>query len=258
MGAAFFIPAAIAAVSAGAGYVNQNNANKRGQNAEVQALQNEQGFRNQANNLVKQQTQQIATSNPTAAANTEESQFVNNLRQNEAGSAAGGPTNTNTNTFGQPVSALASVPGASKAYNAGTKASQNEVQQYGTTEAGEESAVDAAVRQRQNEGLQMQTLGTNLNTINQNAQMQGFVDQLRARTAATPNPWVSMLSQIGGATANSMAKNGWFAPSPQVTAPEDMPADAFLGNGGAGASYPVGLPGSTPYMPSSFLAPLGP
>lgn len=210
MGAAFFIPAAIAALSAGAGYVNQNNANKRGQNAEVQALQNQQGFRNQANNLVKQQTQQIATSNPTAAANAEESQFVNNLRKNEAGSAAGGPTNTNTNTFGQPVSALANVPGASKAYNAGTKASQQETQQFGNTVGGEESAVDAAVRQRQNEALQMQTLGTNLNTLNQNAQMQGFVDQLRARSASTPNPWVSLFANLGGQAASGMAKNGWF------------------------------------------------
>ena len=180
---AFWIPAAIAAVSAGANYANQSAANKRGQSAEQLALQNQNNFRNNANNLVKQQTQQIATSDPTQLARTEESQFVNNLRKNEAGSAAGGPTNTNTNTFGQPVSALSSVPGASKRYNAGTKASQNEVQQYGDTEAGEESAVDAAINQRKNEQLGMQTLQTNLNTINMNSKLQGFVDQLRAHAS---------------------------------------------------------------------------
>ena len=77
--------------------------------------------------------------------------------------------------------------------------------------------------------------------------------------AGTPNPWVSLFANLGGQAASGMAKNGWFAntPSPQVTAPGDMPADAFLGNGGMGGLYPVGLPGSTPYMPSSFLAPPG-
>lgn len=244
---AFWIPAAIAAVSAGASAVNQSNANKRGQNAEVQALQNQQQFRNQANNLVKQQTQSIATSNPQQIANTEESQFVNNLRKNEAGSAAGGATNTNTNTFGQPVSALSSVPGASKAYNAGSKASQQEVQQYGNTEAGEESAVDAAVRQRQNEGLQMQTLGTNLNTLNQNSQMQSFADQLRAQAAQQANPWVSLFSAVGGGVANSAAKNGWFTSSPGT--------GNVLGNGSIGGAY--GLPGSPTQMPTApnYLAP---
>ncbi len=215
---AFWIPAAIALASGAAQGVNQMQANKRGQNAEVQALSNQNTLRNQANNLVKQQTQNITTSNPQALANKEESQFVNNLRTNEAGSAAGGSTSTNANTFGQPVSALAPVPGGSKQYKSGTAASQKETQQYGTNEAGEMSAIDAAVNQRKNEQLGMQTLQTNLNQLGAQSQMQNFVDQLRARTAATPNPWVNMFAQGAGSLAGGLAKNGWFAPTPAGSA----------------------------------------
>ena len=54
---------------------------------------------------------------------------------------------------------------------------------------------DAAVRQRQNEGLAMQTLGTNLNTIGAESYTKNFVDQLRAQTAGQQSPWVSLFSQ---------------------------------------------------------------
>lgn len=197
---AFWIPAVISAVGAAGNAVNQSNANKREQNAEVVAQDNANNFRNQANNLVKQQTQKIATSNPAADAAQEQGNFVSQLRKNIGGTTASG----------DPTSALGPVAGASSRYNAGTKAASADTQNFGDTMAGNVSAVDAAVRQRQNEALQTQTLGTTLNGLNQQAMSQAFVDQLRAKAAGTPSPWVSMFSNILGQVGGSAAKNGWF------------------------------------------------
>jgi hypothetical protein len=212
----FWIPAVMAAVSAAGSAVNSNNANQRSQNAEVQAQDNQNMFRNQANNLVKQQTQKIATSDPDAIANQEKGNFVNTLRQNVGGNT--GNTSTDPTNFGAPTSALGPTAGASSRYKSGSTAAAEQTQQYGNTYAGDESAVDAAVRQRQNEGLQMQTLATNLNGINQQSYSQGFVDQLRAKAAGVQSPWASLFSGVLGGAAQSAAKNGWFTPGPSSTA----------------------------------------
>jgi hypothetical protein len=203
----FWVPAVLAAVGTGAQAINQSNANTRAQNAEVQALQNQQQYRQQANDQVKALTQQIAQNSPQQIANQETSQFVNTLRKNEAGTASGESTN-----FGAPISALAPVAGASSRYNSDVGNAQQQVEQYGNTYAGQAGAIDAAVRQRQNEGLALNTLGTNLNLLGAESAGTGFVNQLRAQAASQANPWVSLFGGVLSQGANSMAKNGWFAP----------------------------------------------
>ena len=211
----FWIPAVLAAVGTAGGAVNQMNANQRANNAESQSIADQQQFRQQANDQVKNLTNQIATNNPQQIANKETSDFVNTLRKNQAGSAAGGPTGTNQNTFGQPVSALPPASGASSRYNTDTAASQKEVQQYGTTEAGQMSAIDSAVRQRQNEGLALNTLGTNLNTLGAESYTKNFVDQLRSQAAGQANPWVGLFSNMlqKGASAYAMGAGGKTPPT---------------------------------------------
>ena len=232
----FWIPAVLAAVSAGGQAVNQSNANSRAQNAEVQNIDQQQQLRQQANDQVKALTQQINTNSPQQIASKEESQFVNTLRNAQAGTAAGGASNGNSNTFGQPVSALPqNVAGASKSYQQSANAAQKEAQQYGNTEAGLMSAIDAAVRQRQNEGLAMQTLGTNLNLLGGQSQMSNWVNQLRAQTAGQSSPWASLFSNILGGTAKTAASNGWFGGG---------------GNGGA----PIGAYTSSPSQLNSVGA----
>jgi hypothetical protein len=224
------------AVSTGASYINQSNANNRQQAANVQAIDNQNQLREQANSQVKQQTQNIAASSPQQLANKETGDFVNTLRQNAAGSAAGGATGNSPTNFGAPVTALGPTPGASSRFKSGSAAAQEQTQQYGQTNAEEMGAVDAAVRQRQNEGLQMQTLGTKLNQLSAQSQIRGFVDKLRANAAGQQNPYVSLFSNVLGGLAGSASKNGWFTGSPSTAG---------------------GLPGSTPYNPSG-PSPYGP
>jgi len=207
----------MAMASAGGQALNQSAANQRGQNAEVQAMDQQNLLKNQANSDVKQQIQNIATSNPGKLANAENSQFVSTLRKNVGGTT--GTTSTNPTNFGAPTSALGPTPGGSSRFKSDAANAGTEVQQFGNTNAGEMSALDSAINMRKNEGLQMQTLSGNLNQLNQQAYQQAFVDQLREKAAAQTNPWVSMFTGGLGLAANGMSKNGWFSPSsvPNVT-----------------------------------------
>jgi hypothetical protein len=95
----------------------------------------------------------------------------------------------------------------SSQYKADSAKSQQEVQQYGNAQASEMGDLDAAVRQRQNEGLDMQTLNTNLNTLGAQSYSQNFVDQLRAQTQGQTAPWAGLVSGLLGNGASTLAKN---------------------------------------------------
>jgi hypothetical protein len=205
----FWVPALLAATSAGAQYVNQSQANSRQQSDEVQAIQNQQALRSKANGAVNALTSQVAKDSPNAIAGQATGDYVNELRKNAAGSTQGGSTTSGTQTFGQPVSALPpnSVAGANSRYGSDLATGQQQVQQFGNTYAGEMGQIDAATRQRQNEGLAANTLGTNLNTLALQSYGQNFADQLRARAAGQANPWVSLFSGMLGAGAKNYTPN---------------------------------------------------
>lgn len=194
---AFWVPAVISAVGAAGNAVNQSNAQKRASNAEVQSIDDQQQYREQANSQVKNLTQQIAQNSPQKIAAQETGNFVNTLRKNSAGSAAPNAAANNPDTnFGAPVSAMPPAAGASSRYKSDAANAQKETQQYGTDYASEIGNIDAAVRQRQNEGLALNTLGTNLNTLGAESYTKNFVDQLRSQTAGQSNPWVGLFSNM--------------------------------------------------------------
>lgn len=202
----FWVPAVIAAVSAGAQAVNTSQANNRQNTAETQAIDNQQAIRQQANSQVHQLTSQIAQDSPQQIAAKSTGDYVNQLRRNAAGSTQGGSTTGDTQTFGQPVSALPSAVGADPRYAAGLAKSQQEVQDYGDTYANEMGQLDAATRMRQNEGLAMGSEEANLNTLGMQSYGQNFVDQLRAQSAGQTNPWLTLGAQMleNGARAYAM------------------------------------------------------
>lgn len=203
----FWVPALLAAVGTGTQYVNQKNANTRENNAEISALQNQQQLESKANAQSRALTQQIAKDTPTQIASKATGDYVAALRKNAAGSTQGGSTTGGAQTFGQSTSGLAPEAGASSRFNADTANAQKEVQDYGSTYAGEMGDIDAATRMRQNEGLAMQTLGTNLNTLGATSYGQNFVDQLRAQAAGQANPWVSLMGGLVSNAGTTMSKN---------------------------------------------------
>lgn len=227
----FWIPAVLAAVGTGAQYANQSSANSRQQSDEVQALQNQQALTDKANGATRALTQQIAKDTPSKIAGQATGDYVSALRKNAVGSTLGGSTTGGTQTFGNSTSSLAPASGASSRYTADKASSQQEVQNYGDTYASEMGNIDAATRMRQNEGLGMQTLGTNLNTLGAASYGQNFVDQLRAQASGVANPWVSL---VGGLASNAAKAYSMNAGGKTPVNPNLMP--------GAGGNNMYGMP----------------
>jgi hypothetical protein len=111
---------------------------------------------------------------------------------------------------------LAPVVGANPRYAADVANSRATVQNYGNTRAAQMGATDAAVRMRQNEGLKMQDLGTNLNTLGAQSATTNYVDQLRAQAANTPSPWASLGAGLLNNAGNFLSKN-WAPSAPPST-----------------------------------------
>lgn len=234
----FWVPVALAALSGGAQYANQSKANSRANAAETQNIIDQQQSQNQANSQIRNLTQQISQNTPAHIQGQATGDYVAQLRKNAAGSTQGGSTTSSPTTYGASTSALAPAAGASARYNTGTETSQQQVQDYGNQQAGEMGALDAATRQRQNEGLAMNTLATNLNSINQASWGKNFVNQLRAQAAGNANPWVSLFSGMLGAGAKSYTPshsagaapvNPWLMPGANGYSMGGAPLDA--GNG---------------------------
>ena len=221
MGAAAFVPMAVQGAGSLVNTINGMNANGRAQQAEQQALQDQANIRANATSAVGQTTRAIANDSPGAIANSAGGQYVAALRQNGAGAPGGAG------------SALAPAIGADPRYAADVAKSRATVQNYGDSRAAQMGATDAAVRMRQNEGLKMQDLGTNLNTLGAQSATTNYVDQLRAQAANTPSPWASMLSGVLGGAGNTLSKN-WAPSAP----PSTLVSNKY--SGGSGGNVTAG------------------
>ena len=231
----FWIPAVLAAASAGTQYVNQQNATSRQNASEIQSIANQQALQQKGSGAVKALTSQIAQDSPDQIAAQATGQYVSQLRKNAAGTQTGNGNNSSI-LFGQPTSSLPTNIKADSRYNSDTATSQNQTQQYGNELAGEMGQIDAATRLRQNEGLAQQTLGTNLNLLGAQSYTQNFVDQLRSQAAGQQSPWLTLLSGAMGGAANTLSKNMGpstaYAGAPTVanSAPSDVLTDQVAGN----------------------------
>jgi len=223
----FWVPAVVAALGTGAQYVNQSQAQGRQNAAEVQAIGNQQNIRGNANAQVKALTDQIKNNSPAQVQAQATGDYVNTLRKNAAGSTQGGPTNQGPTNGGQSVSALAPVSGGSGRYNADTATSQKVVQNFGQTNAQEMGALDAAVRQRQNEGLAMQTLSGTLNGLGAQSYTQNFADQLRSQAAGQANPWASLFSNLATNYGKNAKGGGGGSPGWTPTVGDSAPPSSL-------------------------------
>ena len=71
-----------------------------------------------------------------------------------------------------------------------------------------------AIKQRQNEGLDMSTLGTDLGLIGAKSGNDMFVNKLRTAVVGQTNPYIGMGSSVLGAGAKGLASNLTLAPMP--------------------------------------------
>ena len=224
MGPAFLIPLALSAAGSAAQYVNQSQANSRQNASEVQALQDQQKYKSQAAQAVSQLTNQVAKSNPAQLQDQATQKYIQQLRQNVGSGVTPGAT-----------SALSTQSGADPRYAHDVANANATIEGYGNTVAGQKAGIDSAVRQRQNEGLDMGNLATTLGGINQNSYGTAFADQLRSEAAGTQNPWVSAtaaaLQNYGSALSKNMAPKA--APVTTTQTPGIMAGDPYSAAAGS-------------------------
>jgi hypothetical protein len=192
-GEAFWIPAAIAAAGGGVQYMNQSNAQNKENNALIEGISRQNNTQSEALSKVRDATQKIAGSSPQQVQAQQTGDYVKQLRANYAGSKQPGVS-----------SSLAPIAGGSGRYNANVADAMHDTENYGTDTATQMGGIDAAVRQRQNEALDAQTLSTQLGGLGLKSQGENFVDQLRARAAGVQNPWLDIFGkamQAGGIAA---------------------------------------------------------
>jgi hypothetical protein len=217
----FWIPAAIAALGTGVQQYGASQANGEAQKVEAQGLAQQQALRQQAAGNVNKTVQQVQQSNPAALQRQSTTDFVNNLRANASATNSGAPA----------------VPGASSRYGAANATGANTVDNFGNTLASDLGGMDAAVKQRQQEGSALQTLGTNNGLLGEQSAADAFITQLRAAQAATPNPWYKIGGGALQAGAMGLGMSGILAPG--AAAPGTA---AAVGNGGMG--FGTGTAGS--------------
>lgn len=185
---AFWVPAVIAAVSSGAQYANQRQAQKRQEAVQIENIRDQEQLRQKAASQARALTEQIGRNKPDQLEAKSTGEYVQQLRKNAGGK--------DTSVFG-------ATAGASSRFQADSSRTKGEAASEAGEYAGTLSKIDAAVRQRQNEGQAMNTLSTNLSTIGAESWARNFVNQLRAQAAGVANPWVA----LGAGMINAGAKN---------------------------------------------------
>lgn len=235
----FWVPAVLAAAGSGVSYANQKNAQNRQQASEVQAIQNQEKLQQQGRGQVNQLTRNIAANTPDQLAAKATGDYVSTLRKNAAGAGNGGKGSNASILFGAPTSALPSSSVGGSRFKSDSANAQNETSQFGNELASEMGNIDAATRQRENEGLAMNSEATNLNLLGAQSYTQNFADQLRAATAGTQNPWLSLLSGVLSGSGSTMSKN-YKGPNSTGKVPPGTMQTAEFGSYQAPPQQPAG------------------
>lgn len=187
-----YIAAAATAAGAGVDYYNASETNKKQQDAEAQVYNDQQAKQKQASGIVQNQVNTIAKSTPQAESNAATQGFINTLRQNAA------TTNATTPAIGG---------AANKKYSTDVAANTSAANDYSTGLASDIAGVVAPQRQRMDEGQAFQNTATQVGGVQQQAQQQSFVDQLRAKSI-TQNPWLGLAGKVLGGVGTAASLGG--------------------------------------------------
>lgn len=190
--AAPFIPYIVAAVGAGASYVNTRNQARKADNIALQSLQSNAARQKRADEANAQLAQDISASTPEAERST---RMANYMQQLQAAS-------------GDSLSGVRQMSGASSAYARDAADAALGIEGYGQDYAGLASIIDAAGDQRRREGRRITDAGTDLALLGREQAGDDRVSQMRLKSIR-PNPWLSALSTA--AQAYSMASAGMGA-----------------------------------------------
>lgn len=178
-----------AIVAATASYENNRQVAHRQDSELARQLRQQYGLQHQQDQQTQQLVQKTAQSSPDSARSNLLDQFMTKLRAESPNA----------------VRPLAQVGNVSGAYTKAANDAALGVSNYGTTNAGLLSAIDAPGLQRQAEAANLSRYGTGLNEIKRQSAADQFLSQMRLQ-AIRPNPWLTAVAD--GARAYGMARAG--------------------------------------------------
>ncbi len=188
---ALWVPLAIGAASAGAGYINSQRTARRQDEALAQQIRDQVAARQAAAQRVAQTVQETAASAPEQDRAGALQGYLDALRAHRA--AASG--------------AMATPGGTSAAFQQDARDAAGGVQDYGDRVADLMARIDAPALQRQREGFAIGNLGVDLARLRSKAQGMDFLNELRLR-GIRRNPWLDLATQTGQSAAWTMARRG--------------------------------------------------
>lgn len=229
---AFWIPAAIAALSAGASAYQTHEVAKDQDQAAAQGIKSQQAKQREIDSRANQEITALEGSSPEDERAAAMEKYMQQLRSARGNMEGGG-----------------NVPGASERYQQDVVTSKASIGNFGDKIADILSRVQSAGDQRRNEGYSFGRMGSDVATTAREAQGADFLNRLRMN-GIQRNPWVDAGAQtLQGAAQGASAH---YAAQPGVTMRglEDipvtarrMPTGSFAG-GGAGTKFrSVGLGG---------------
>jgi hypothetical protein len=181
------IPLVISALSAGAEMYNNRQVAKEQDTAAIQGIQAQAANQRKADETVNASVDQLGQSTPEAARAQATNDFLGQLRRNRAQSVTGGALGSTSSRF-----------------NTDAAGAQKDIANFGEQNADLMGRINAPSLQREQEGVGMNRLSTDLGSIARNSAGDQFLTQLRMRSAR-PNPWVTAGAGLGTGAANGMA-----------------------------------------------------
>jgi hypothetical protein len=188
MGAAVAVPLVLSALSAGASAYNTRKVQNEQSDIAAQGMLAQRNNQQEADAQVAEGVGQLERSSPEAAQKEATDAFLSQLRRSR--DQAVGESGIGGDEFKSDMGQV-----------------QKDVTDYGVRNADVQGRINAPGLQRQQEGVTMGRVASNLNRIGRASNADQFLTQLRMGSVQA-NPWVNAGAQIGGGVASGLAGSG--------------------------------------------------
>lgn len=169
---AAWVPLVVAALGAGATYVNTEQTNKKQDRAALEAIRNQRAIQDRTDAKVMQTLSDVEASSPAAERQKAADEYLKQVM-----------------TAQQVARANLQKTGYSDAYDEEATQSGQQAQDYATQVGGLMASIDAPTAQRTREGFRFGDLASDLGRVASESRGQAWVDELKRRSIRR-NPYL--------------------------------------------------------------------
>lgn len=194
------IPLLLAGAGTAATAYNSYDTARRADRTAAQGIRDQAGHQRDIDQRVNQEVQAVSRSNPDDAARKSTADFLGALRRTRGAAASGG------------------IAGGSSRYGDESGALGGQIQAYGADVADNMGQINAPQLQRQQEGVGLSRLATDIGAQARAANGDQFLNQLRQRNVR-PSQGLQLFGDLAGVGAQGLAANARPAGTPAPNTP---------------------------------------